>query len=208
MSVVRLTWHIVKCRRWHWFAGWTWNSTFIWRFHISIKETKNKKNTQSCDALLSLCNNRNYRNLTVECTHSFPNPMDRCSFANWCWPIDGSPIEDVTQLRHHHVHMYRMPSNKWSQCHDAIALAYVMYVIDTSFCSFLFFCSFRLIFFIFQLFADDYRRRFSEFNTQLQNKTKQKIENHQYILCTYIGNGNAKQMTPSHTKSHKNSKNT
>lgn len=40
ITKLSLTWHIIKCRRWHWLAGRTWNSTFIWRFHIPMRKKK------------------------------------------------------------------------------------------------------------------------------------------------------------------------
>lgn len=113
---------------------------------------------QQFQLIVWLCFKWTCRNLTVECTHNSPNPTDRCSCENWYWPIDGSSIEDASQPQqhHHHVRMYRMPSNKLSRCHGVIALANAMNVIDTSF--------------YFGIFVDDYRRRFSESSTQLQNE--------------------------------------
>lgn len=109
--------------------------------------------------------------LTVECTHNFPNPTDRCSFGNWYWLNDGSTI-GVVVVQAHHVHMYRMPSNKSSRYHDGIELAYAMSVIDTSFCWWFIFVSP----FLCLCYADDDDwRRFSEFTTR---NCEAKMKNH------------------------------
>lgn len=122
--------------------------------------------------------------LTVECTHNFPNPTDRCSSENWCWPNECSSNEDVIRQRRHHVHMYRMPSNRLIQCHDVIAPVCVMSVIDKSFC--------LLFFFWFPLITD-----VTQVNPTRNCKTKQKVKifisaKRQRALCAirYYSNKN------------------